>query len=162
MTAVHMVEHAVLTGIVAPALVLGWIALGLPRPRGGSPALAWSVFLLAQWAFHLTPLLEQSGDRPGLHAAEHLAFLVVGVWFWLPVLGSGLGDPGRSLYLFLAAPAVDLVGVALMVRGDGAAGVAMLAGTLPILLAAIVITWRWLVREHRAAIRLERAHGAPG
>jgi cytochrome c oxidase assembly factor CtaG len=162
MSGAHMVEHAVVTGLVAPALVLAWIALGLPRPRGGRPALAWSAFVAAQWVLHLTPLLEQSQGRPVLHAAEHVAFLAVGVWFWVPVLGAGLGDPGRSLYLFLAAPAVDLVGVALMVRGEGVAGVAMLAGTLPILLAAIVVTWSWLVREHRATIRVESTHGATG
>jgi cytochrome c oxidase assembly factor CtaG len=162
MSGAHMVEHAVVTGLVAPALVLAWIALGLPRPRGGRPALAWSAFVAAQWVLHLTPLLEQSQGRPVLHTAEHVAFLAVGVWFWVPVLGAGLGDPGRSLYLFLAAPAVDLVGVALMVRGEGVAGVAMLAGTLPILLAAIVVTWSWLVREHRATIRVERTHGATG
>lgn len=162
MSAAHMVEHAVLTGVLAPALVLAWIALGRRRPDGGSPVLAWSAFVAVQWAFHLTPLLEQSQGRPVLHATEHLVFLVAGVWFWLPVLGSSLGDPGRSLYLFLAAPAVDLVGIALMVRGEGAAGVAMLAGTLPIVLAAIVVTWSWLVREHRAAIRVKGTHGATG
>ncbi|MGH2994526.1 MAG: cytochrome c oxidase assembly protein [Solirubrobacterales bacterium] len=162
MSAAHMIEHSVITGVVAPILVLAWIALGLPRPRGGHPGLAWPAFVIAQWVFHLTPLLEQSQGRPLLHAAEHLAFLAVGVWFWAPVLAPGLGDPGRSLYLFLAAPAVDLVGVALMVRGDEAAGVAMLAGTLPILLGAGIVTWLWLAREERGAVRIERAHGAAG
>ncbi|MGH2961975.1 MAG: cytochrome c oxidase assembly protein [Solirubrobacterales bacterium] len=162
MTAAHMIEHSVIAGVLAPIVVIAWMALGLPRPRVGHPLLAWSAFVVAQWVFHLTPLLEQSQGRPLLHAAEHLAFLGVGVWFWAPVLGSGLGDPGRSLYLVLAAPAVDLVGVALMVRGDGAAGVAMLAGTLPILLAAGLVTWRWLAREHRDTIRVERVHGAAG
>jgi cytochrome c oxidase assembly factor CtaG len=162
MSAAHMVEHAVLAGVLAPALVLAWIALGRRRPDGGSPVLAWSAFVVVQWVFHLTPLLERVQGRPLLHAAAHVAFLVAGVWFWLPVLGSSLGDPGRSLYLFLAAPAIDLVGVALMVRGEGAAGVAMLAGTLPIVLAAIVVTWSWLVREHRAAIHMKGTHGATG
>ena len=161
LTAGHMVEHSLLAMVVAPMTVLAWTALGLPRPRLARPALAWSAFVIAQWVFHLTPLLEQSHGNPVLHAAEHVAFFAVGVWFWIPVLGAGLGDPGRSLYLFLAAPAVDLVGAALMVRGDKAAGVAMLAGTLPIVIAAVAITWRWLAREERHATLLERTHGAP-
>jgi len=162
MSAAHMVEHSLITGVAAPLLVLAWTALGLPRRPLGRPVLAWSAFVIAQWVFHLTPLLADSQGAPALHAAEHLAFLAVGVWFWVPVLGSGLGDPARSLYLFLAAPAVDLVGAALMARGAEAAGVAMLAGTLPIVVAAVIVTWHWLAREQREAASLERAHGVPG
>jgi cytochrome c oxidase assembly factor CtaG len=158
----HMVEHSVLAMVVAPMTVLAWMAVGLPRPRLSRPALAWAAFVAAQWLFHLTPLLEESQGSPVLHAAEHLAFFAVGVWFWVPVLGGGLGDPGRSLYLFLAAPAVDLVGAALMARGDEAAGVAMLAGSLPIVVAAVAVTWQWLAREDRDAALLERTNGAAG
>jgi len=160
MSAAHMVEHSVLSGVVAPAIVLAWIALRLPRPPIGPALLAWSAFVAAQWAFHLTPLLERSQDSFALHGAEHLAFLAIGVWFWAPVLGGDLGDPGRSLYLFTAAPAIDLVGVALMVRGEAGAGVAMLAGTLPIVLAAGIVTWRWLAREDGDTEIIERAHAA--
>ena len=160
MTPGHMVEHSLLTGVVAPLLVLAWGTLSrVPRAQ---PLLAWSAFVAAQWVFHLTPLLEASQDDPLLHSAEHLAFLAIGVWFWMPVLGARdrrLGGPERALYLFLAAPAVDLVGVALMVRGDGGAGVAMLAGSLPIVAAAGIATWQWLAREERRASALEGAHG---
>jgi cytochrome c oxidase assembly factor CtaG len=147
---------------VAPMTVLAWTAVGLPRHRISHPALAWAAFVAAQWLFHLTPLLEESQGSPVLHTAEHLAFFAVGVWFWVPVLGGGLGDPGRSLYLFLAAPAVDLVGAALMARGDEAAGVAMLAGSLPIVVAAVAVTWLWLAREQRQTTLRERTHGAAG
>jgi cytochrome c oxidase assembly factor CtaG len=162
MSAAHMVEHSLITGLLAPLLVLAW---GRVRGRApvGRPLWAWTAFVIVQWVFHLTPLLEASRGNPVLHSAEHLAFLAVGVWFWLPVLGAPerrLGDPQRALYLFLAAPAVDLVGVALMVRGDGAAGVAMLAGTLPIVAAAAIVTWHWLAGEQRHATAMERAHGA--
>ena len=157
----HMVEHSLLTGVVAPLLVVAWRTLGgLPRAR---PLPAWSAFVAAQWVFHFTPLLEASQGNPLLHSAEHLAFLAIGVWFWVPVLGARdrrLGEAERALYLFLAAPAVDLVGVALMVRGDGGAGVAMLAGTLPIVAAAGIATWQWLAREERRTTAMEEAHGA--
>jgi cytochrome c oxidase assembly factor CtaG len=156
-----MVEHSVLAMVVAPMTVLAWMAVGLPRPRLGHPAIAWSAFVFVQWLFHLTPLLDESQGSPMLHAAEHVAFFAVGVWFWAPVLGGGIGDPGRSLYLFLAAPAVDLVGAALMARGDEAAGVAMLAGSFPIVVAAVAVTWQWLTREQRQTTLRERTHGAP-
>jgi putative membrane protein len=175
----HMVEHSLLTGVAAPLLVLAWghlSRLRRPSPGGGAtasprhlsavlghPLLAWSAFVTAQWVFHLTPLLEASSGNPVLHSAEHLAFLAGGVWFWVPVLGAGrrrLGEPERALYLFLAAPAVDLVGVALMVGGATGTGVAMLAGTLPIVAAAGIATWQWLVGEERRATAMEGAHGA--
>jgi cytochrome c oxidase assembly factor CtaG len=164
LTAEHMVEHSLLAMLAAPLIVVAWARLGMPRLGPGPPAVAWAAFVIVQWVFHLTPLLEESRDAPLTHAAEHLAFLAVGVWFWVPVLGRGsrMSDPERCLYLALAAPAVDLVGAALMVRGDEGAGVAMLAGSLPIVAAAIAIAWRWLAREEREAADLERAGGAAG
>ena len=165
LTASHMIEHSILSGIVAPAIVLAWSIVGLPALRVRRPVLAWGAFVAAQWVFHLTPLLADSAGSPVLHAAEHLAFLAVGVWFWIPILspgGGALGDPGRSLYLFGAAPAVDLVGVMLMSRGDQAAGVAMIIGGLPIAIAAVWVTWAWIAREHREAQRMEGRGVAPG
>jgi cytochrome c oxidase assembly factor CtaG len=164
LTAEHMIEHSLLAMVAAPLIVIAWARVGLPRLGPGHPAVAWAAFVIAQWVFHLTPLLEASRGEPLAHAAEHLAFLAAGVWFWVPVLGrsSRLGDPERCLYLALAAPAVDLVGAALMVRGDEGAGVAMLAGSLPIVAAAIAIAWRWLGREEREAALLERTRGTAG
>ena len=155
MNAGHMIEHSVLAMVVAPAIVLAWVRLGLPRVRLGHPAFAWVAFVVVQWAFHLTPVVEESQGAPLLHSLEHLVFLAVGVWFWVPVLGWGLGDPGRSLYLFGAAPAIDLVGAALIARGDEAEGVAMLAGGLPVIVAAVWVTWAWLAREQRDAAESE-------
>ncbi|WP_329244850.1 hypothetical protein OG417_48555 [Actinoallomurus sp. NBC_01490] len=45
------------------------------------------------------------------HGAANLLLAAIG--FWLPVLGERhrLSDPGRTVYLFLAAPALDLPGV---------------------------------------------------
>lgn len=165
LTAAHMVEHSILSGIVAPAIVVAWRALPLPPLRADHPIAAWTAFVVVQWVFHLTPLLAISEDYPLLHAAEHLVFIAVGVWFWIPILAVGeraLDDPGRSLYLFFAAPAVDLVGVMLMSRGELGAGVAMIAGGLPIVAAAIAVTWSWMEREHREATAMEARHAAAG
>jgi cytochrome c oxidase assembly factor CtaG len=161
-TSGHMVEHSVLAMVVAPLIVLAWVRLGLPRIRLGHPALAWVAFVAAQWTFHLTPVVEESQGAPVLHSLEHLVFLATGVWFWVPVLGWGIGDPGRSLYLFGAAPAIDLVGAALLARGDEAEGVTMLAGGLPVVAAAVWVTWAWLAREQRETSMTERAGGAAG
>jgi putative membrane protein len=182
----HMVEHSLIIGVAAPLLVLGApVALLMrvlpPRARDvgvavlrsraarllAHPAVTWSLFVGVQWAFHLTPLIEASETRPVLHAFEHVAFLGAGILFWLPVLGSNpvprrLGGAERTLYLFFAVPAVDIAGAALMARGDEAAGVAMLAGSLPVILGAIALTWQWLVREDRRAAVLEGVHGAAG
>jgi cytochrome c oxidase assembly factor CtaG len=155
LTAGHMVEHGLLAMVTAPLIVLAWVLVRGPVRTPGHPLGAWSTFVAVQWAFHLTPLLSDTRGEPVLHTAEHAAYIAAAVWFWLPVLGGGLdgrsagglGDPARSLYLFGAAPAIDLVGAALMIRGDEGAGVAMLAGSLPIVVVAGALTWRWLVRE---------------
>ncbi|RKN39051.1 hypothetical protein D7294_22775 [Streptomyces hoynatensis] len=73
--------------------------------------------------------------------------------FWLPVLVPGprrLSAPGRCLYLFLAAPLLDLPAVALVACGHAAGGLAMIAGMLPLPLAALAVTWRWVLAEERA------------
>ncbi len=165
LSAAHMVEHSILSGIVAPAIVLAWRSLPLPPLRARHPAAAWAAFVVTQWVFHLTPLLALSDDYPLLHAGEHLAFVAIGVWFWIPILAVGkraLDDPGRSLYLFFAAPAVDLVGVMLISRGELGAGVAMIAGGLPIVFAAVAVTWSWMEREQREATAMEARHVAAG
>ncbi len=161
LTAGHMVEHALVAMVAAPLTVVAWGIVRGPIRSPGHPLLAWSTFVAVQWVFHLTPVLSDAAGEPVLHTAEHLAYYAAGVWFWVPVLGAGLsepapgalGDPGRSLYLFAAAPAIDLVGAALMVRGDEGAGVAMLAGSLPIVVVAGALTWRWLVREEEEGAR---------
>jgi cytochrome c oxidase assembly factor CtaG len=158
LTAGHMVEHALLAMVTAPLIVLAWVLVRGPVRFAGHPILPWATFVVVQWVFHLTPLLSDTRGEPVLHATEHVAYLAAAVWFWVPVLGAGLdarpghglGDPARLLYLFGAAPAIDLVGAALMVRGDEGAGVAMLAGSLPMVVVAGVLTWRWLVREEGA------------
>ncbi len=72
------------------------------------------------------------------------------------MLGAGpvprlLGAGAAGLYLFLAMPAADLTAVWLMARGEtGAVGV-MLAAMLPLGVAAVAVSWSWIVREERLA-----------
>ena len=76
--------------------------------------------------------------------------------FWLPVLGRGqvmprLRGPAASLYLFLAVPAADLTVVWLMARGETTAVGVMLAAMAPLGIAALAVSWSWILREERLA-----------
>ena len=131
------------------------------------PAAAWSAFVGAQWAFHLGPLFPRMLEQPALDQLEHAILLATAVVFWLPVAGRRplrhpLDGPGRTLYLFLALPATDLVGLWFMASGRVAAGTAMIAAMLPLGAAAFAATWRWVAREEDRMIRWERYGGSPG
>jgi putative copper resistance protein D len=154
----HMVQHLLLIMVAPPLLVYGRpVTLLLHATRNGwhrrvirvvrsraATALTWPPFSLALYssvvlAAHLTPLVLATG---WLHDAEHLAYLVAGYLFFLPVVGS---EPARwrpslfSRYLLLLAamPADIATGAVLMLArpfgGYSAAdvhtaGVIMLAG----------------------------------
>jgi cytochrome c oxidase assembly factor CtaG len=147
----HMFSHVLIVGVAAPLLVLGapvGLALrALPRAERHRlahllrarplrtllhPVAAWLAFVATQIAFHLPPLLDLAPRHPLLHAA-----------------------PLRSVYLLAAMPAVDVAGVYLMATGRGAAGAVMLAGSMPLALAAVAATWKWLSAEEARARRKE-------
>lgn len=107
---------------------------------------------------HLTPLILATG---WLHDGEHLAYLVAGYLFFLPVVGS---EParwrpsifGRYLLLLTAMPADIVTGAALMLArplgGYGAAdvhaaGVIMLAGSELVMTTLAVVLAVRLVRS---------------
>jgi cytochrome c oxidase assembly factor CtaG len=178
-----MAEHALICAVAAPLIVLGApIALALrsapyrarrallatlrrPALRASlHPLTAWLLFVAVQWGVHSAPAIDAAESSPAVHALEHAALLATALLFWLPVVGRNpvphpLRGAERVLYLFAAAPAVDLAAASLMARGEDAAGAAMLAGMLPIALAAVLSAWAWLRGEHRAALRGE-AHAA--
>lgn len=144
------VEMAVMgldTSLVAPALILacrdwrGWRFLTLPA------VVALPAFLVVHAGLTAWMAVSMPTRVPdlGFHAGLVLCSLV----FWLPVLGSHrrLSEAGRSLYLFLAMPAMDLAGVFVVLHGDSAGGLAMIVAMLPVGLAAVAMTWRWLLAE---------------
>jgi cytochrome c oxidase assembly factor CtaG len=169
-----MLVMGLLTSVVAPLLVVA----GRRRPGGESPlerlrghdaavlhrrpGLAVPVllgFAVVHTAVVLTPA-ETVTTAVGLHAL----LLAAGVVLWLPVLGRGtsrLPEAGRCAYLFLACPLLDLAGLALVVRGDEPEGIAMIVGMLPIPLAAVVLTWRWIAGEEREARAADAAASLP-
>ncbi|MEU0112596.1 hypothetical protein ABZ137_02425 [Streptomyces bobili] len=80
--------------------------------------------------------------------------LVGAVLFWVPVVARTrhrLSDPGRCLYLFLAAPLLDLPALGIIAAGHSAEGIAMIVAMLPLSITAAVLTWTWVNREERLA-----------
>jgi putative membrane protein len=195
----HMVQHLLLTMVAAPLLVLGAPVtlallsssrptrkrlLSLLRSRPvrvvSNPAVAWSLFIAVLWATHLTSLYEMSLENAGVHALEHLAYLVAALLFWLPVVGiepspSGLSHPARILYLFLAMPPMAFLGLALVsanhvlypayavaeglrraLSDQAAAGAIMWTGTMFLIVPALaLVLLDWMRADEKEASRID-------
>jgi putative membrane protein len=182
--AVHMAGHGVIVAIGAPLLVLSrpvtLLLRSLPRPaardlaailrlpwlrRAVWPPLAFAAFVGAQLAFHLTPLFWDALREEGLHAGEHLIFLVTALWLWSVCLAveplPGRWNPWARAGLLMAAMSVSDVGaVKLMLDGYQTAGVAMIASMMPLGLGAAAVAWTAILREERRQRRREVAHAA--
>lgn len=142
-----------LTSVVAPLVVLAGRRRGAPsapvrlRPWRAAGILAGFAVVHAATVLLVGPETDLT-----VNLAVHAVLLAGAVVFWLPVLGRGssrLPDAGRAVYLFLACPLLDTAALALVVRGDEPAGISMIVAMLPIGLAAIVLTWRWIAAEER-------------
>jgi cytochrome c oxidase assembly factor CtaG len=159
-----MVVMGLLTSVVAPLLVLA----GRRRPHHAptAPRAGRAVAVLLSFTvLHAGVVLLTAAPTTGstTHVLAHAVLVAGAVVFWLPVLGRGttrLPAAGRTVYLFLACPLLDLAALALVVRGDEAAGVAMVVAMLPVALAAVVLTWRWIAGEERAARVTDELVGA--
>ena len=110
----HMAQH-LLIGDVASLLVVLGLTGPLLQPvlalRGlrwtrwlGNPLIALPIWAFNLYLWHLGALYQGVLDSPGLHLAQHLAFLGFGVVMWMPLLGP-LPTPqwfnfgGRLIYL---------------------------------------------------------------
>jgi putative membrane protein len=129
--AVHMVQHLLLTLVAAPLLLLAnsmpvllWAFpvhersfLGRLVGRRGPlrsglrtlthPLIAWSLFVVTQWLWHVPAGYQWALENRWAHYFEHLSFFVTAVLFWWPVIGSPplpspLSFPARLAYTFLA------------------------------------------------------------
>ncbi len=173
----HMVQHLLLIMVAPPLLVYGrpvtlllhatrnpWHGRVIRVVRSRTvAAVTWPPFCVLLYssvvlATHLTPLVLATGWP---HDAEHLAYLVAGYLFFLPVVGS---EPARwrpsvlARYLLLLAvmPADIVTGAALMLTrpfgGYSAAdvhvaGLLMLAGSELIMTSLAVVLAANLVRS---------------
>ncbi|MGC2174742.1 MAG: cytochrome c oxidase assembly protein [Acidimicrobiales bacterium] len=107
----HMVEHIIVVLLIAP-IFAGATDIRLSRPMSTCGFFAFTVLVPL---FHLTPLGSWVMQYPGGHYVELAAFLVIGVWFWIPVYGAGrtLGDQQRITYTVLALPVIATTGLVL-------------------------------------------------
>lgn len=156
-----MLIMGLLTSVVAPLLVLAGRRREARGP-GRHPGLAVAI-LLGFTALHTAVVLAMPHGGATLEVAWHALLLAGGLVFWLPAFGRGttrLPEAGRSVYLFLACPLLDTAALALIVRGQEPAGLAMIVGMLPIAFAAVVLTWRWITAEERAARAADAAETA--
>ena len=130
----HMVQHLLLSSVVAPLLVLGAparVALGaLPAVQAralaralaskpvaflSQPSVAWLQFVAVLYVVHFSPLYEAALENETIHACEHTLFLVSAFVFWTAVLAvapvpHAPSHPVRILLLFLALPVTSFLG----------------------------------------------------
>lgn len=173
----HMVQHLLLIMVAPPLLVFGRpIMLLLHATRNpwhsrvkrivrsrAAVAVTWPPFGVGGYSAvvagtHLTPLILATG---ALHDAEHVAYLVAGYLFFLPVIGS---EPthwrpplfARYLLLFAAMPTDMVTGAAyLLARRFGnystadvhLSGLIMLAGSDVIMVGLAALLAIGLVRS---------------
>lgn len=154
-------------------------------------------------AWHLPPLYDLTLQNEGVHVFEHLTFIAAGLMFWWPALRATsaasdrpLSEGWKLLYLFAGTLPQDAVALPLLfsrttfypfydsaprlvpwltpgVDQDVAGAVMMLVAKAGILIALLVIFFRWLSREHaadraglsadrQATLPAQRASSGPG
>lgn len=122
----HMVQHVLLTLVVAPLVALAapmtlvlrlgstatrrrWI-LPILHSRAvrvlAFPATAGILFAAVMWGTHFSGLFDAALEDPLVHDLEHALFLWSALLFWWPAVGADplpwrIGHPGRIGYLFL-------------------------------------------------------------
>lgn len=137
---VHMIQHLLLVLVAAPLLVIGapdvavlwglserwrgevgrrWNRLvqGTERVVGGQNGVALASVLIAAatlWAWHVPDLYDTAVRRDGVHAAEHLTFLLTALFFWASVLRlrprDHLGNGLRVVLVFFMAMQGSILG----------------------------------------------------
>jgi putative membrane protein len=119
----HMIQHIIvgdlaplalvagLTGpILRPLLAFHWIN----RLRAlGHPLIAFPLWAVNLYVWHVPVLYEGALDHPAVHALEHLCFFAVGVLFWMPVIeplpGPAWFGTGAKLIYIVAARLAGMV-----------------------------------------------------
>ncbi|MFF0223773.1 hypothetical protein [Streptomyces sp. NPDC004629] len=147
-----------LAGFVLAAVVPGLVLLLRRAPlweRVSLPAGAALPLLVLTHAWAVLAGPAAALRPPGGSLVTEPVLVAAAVVFWVPVVGRTrhrLGDPGRCLYLFLAAPLLDLPALGVIAAGHPLEGLAMIVGMLPLAVAAAAVTWSWANEEERTTI----------
>ena len=182
----HMAQHLLL-GLVAPLLLAAGapvrLALAASRRRRWvralhalplRPAVGWAAFTAVMLGTHLTGWYELALENPFVHAFEHLAYLLAGLAFWIPLvavdpLPHAPGPAARLVWLLAAMPPMGLVGAHLLTGTvaypsypdladqRSAAGLMWGTGSLLMSVALVVIVFGALLRAERRQQRREAA-----
>jgi len=123
----HMVQHLLLTLVVAPLFiagtpgwmlrpVLGWPVIAPALRWATRPIPAFAIFNVIIAGWHLPPLYNTAMANHNVHIGEHLMFIAAAVLMWWPVLSPlpelpRLPYPGQMLYLFLMSLPMSVVAV---------------------------------------------------
>ena len=137
----HMTQHEILMLVAAPLLVMGrpllaflWAVPQAMRSnvarafRGRSVSSFWQglttplvVFVLhglALWIWHVPALFESALHHDGVHALQHISFVVTAALFWWGMVEGRYGRAGYGvgvLYVFLTALHSTVLGALLTV-----------------------------------------------
>lgn len=123
----HMVQHFVLTLVVAPLLIMGTPGQMLRpalRVKGVAPLARWvtkpthsfALFTVTFAGWHIPALYNYALAHHPVHIVEHLMMLVTAVLMWWPILSPmpelpRLSYPGQMLYLFLLTLPMSIVAI---------------------------------------------------
>lgn len=117
----HMVQHLVLTLVVAPLWLVGtpafvidpllermaaWPLIGRAVATVTRPLPALALYTVAMVGWHLPDAYNLALDRHGWHIVQHLVLLATGVLAWWPILSPSRRFPAlpyaaQLLYLFV-------------------------------------------------------------
>jgi putative membrane protein len=121
---IHMVQHLMLTQIMAPLLILGlpaWLVAAIVARPGfaraarffGHPLIGGGLFIVAIIFWHLIPFYDLMMRNHNIHIATHLMFMVTAVMAWWPVCCAlpslRINEPAQMLYLFLLGVPMQIV-----------------------------------------------------
>ena len=138
------------------------------------PAVGWAALTATLLATHFTGWYELALRNPTAHALEHLAYVLAGLAFWIPLVGADPlphppGPAARLAWLLAAMPPTGLVGAHLLTGGVAypsypdladqrtAAGLMWGAGSLVMAGAIVTIVFGALLREEARQRRREAA-----
>jgi cytochrome c oxidase assembly factor CtaG len=121
----HMVEHLLLSDIAALLIVLGLTGpllapilriRAFDRLRALShPAIAFPLWTIDLYVWHIPALYQAALRHPGVHAFEHAMFLACGINMWMCLVGplptpSWFGNLGKLVYIVAVRLAGTILG----------------------------------------------------